>query len=250
MEQHGTEQGGQERRPREPAVDRGEGRPCRHRDDRHGIGERSEDLPDRPGPAPKVRPGAEPAVVRQSDRAIARLRVSQTADARDVAGAAEHRDCLDRPAAGRLGGSGIQRGRRGELVDLAVLLEYRLEERQSETRFGVEGKRLGGNVLAGPAQHERVEQLVGDEVAGRGVVLGPPGGGDPVAQLGLEAGPAQRHVGQDRHHVDHERLALGPVERLETRGVDEREQVPRCLDGSRVATHRRGRLPQALEDPA
>ena len=113
----------------------------------------------------------------------------------------------------------------------------------------MERHRLGRDVLAGPAQHERVEQLVGDEVAGRGVVLGPPGGRDPVAQVGLEAGPGQRHVGQHRHHVDHERLALGPVERLAPGRVDEREQVPGGLERARVAAGLRGGLAQALQDP-
>ena len=53
----------------------------------------------------------------------------------------------------------------------------------------MEAHRAGGDVLARAAEHERVEQLVGDEVAGGREVLGPPGGGDPVAQLALEARP-------------------------------------------------------------
>ena len=113
---------------------------------------------------------------------------------------------------------------------------------------GVEGHRLGGDVLARPAQHERVEQLVRDEVAGRRVVLGPPGGRDPVAQVGLEAGPGERDVRQHRHHVDDERLALGPVERLAAGGVDEREQVAGGLDRRRVAAGLGRGLAQALQD--
>ena len=41
-----------------------------------------------------------------------------------------------------------------------------------------------GDLLARAAEHERVEQLVGDELARAGVVLGAPRGGDAVAQLG------------------------------------------------------------------
>ena len=99
----------------------------------------------------------------------------------------------------------------------------------------MERHRARGDVLARAAQHERVEQLVGDEVAGRREVLGAPGRRDPVAQLAVEPGPRQRHVGQDRHHVDHERLALRPVERLAPRLVDQRQQVAGRLDRARVA---------------
>ena len=70
-----------------------------------------------------------------------------------------------------------------ELVDLAVLLEDRLEKRQAEPGLDVERHRPRGDVLAGPAQHERVEQLVGDQVASGRVVLGPPCRRDPVAEL-------------------------------------------------------------------
>ena len=144
-------------------------------------------------------------------------------------------------AAGAARDRGVDRRRGDELVDLAVLLEDRLEERQVEPGLDVEGHRARGDVLAGAAQHERVEQLVGDEVAGRREVLGAPGRRDPVAQLRVEAGALQRDVGQDRHHVDDERLALRPVERLAARLVDERQQVAGRLDRVRIAPGRHGR---------
>jgi hypothetical protein len=63
------------------------------------------------------------------------------------------------------------------------------------------------------------------------VVLSAPGGGDGVTQLFFEADLLQREVGEHAHHVDDERLALGPVERLTPRLVDEGEEIARHCDG-------------------
>ena len=131
VEQDGAEQGGHERRPGEPAVDRGQGRPGRHRDDRHGIGERAQDLPDRPGPAPNVRAGAEPAVVGQADPPIAPVVAHACIRTGADRGADDGRSPLGRSAAGRLGRGRVERRGSAQLVDLAILLEDRLEERQS-----------------------------------------------------------------------------------------------------------------------
>ncbi len=192
------------------------------RDDRGGVGERPQDLPDRGRSPPDERSGPEPAVVGEpGSRRGAGVRS-------DDDGASHRRPAVDRARRRR-----VQPGRGDQLIDLAVLLEDGLEQRQPEAGLGVEGHRLGRDVLARPAQHERVEQLVRDEVAGRRVVLGPPGGGDPVAQLRVEAGPLERDVGQDRHHVDHERLALRPVERLAPGRVDQRQEVAGRLDRRR-----------------
>ena len=114
----------------------------------------------------------------------------------------------------------------------------------------MEGHRPGRHVLAGPAEHERVEELVRDQVAGGRVVLGAPRGRDRIAQVALEPGARQGDVRQHRHHVDHERLALRAVERLATGLVDEREQVPGQFDRVRVTTGRHRRLAQPLEDAA
>ena len=105
----------------------------------------------------------------------------------------------------------------------------------------MEAQGAGGHVLARAAEHEGVEQLVGDQLARVVEVLGAPGGGDPVAQLDVEAGSAQRDVAEHGHHVDDERLALGAVERLAPCLVDEREQIAGRLDGVRVATGGYGR---------
>src|SRR3990172_8568918 len=64
------------------------------------------------------------------------------------------------------------------------------------------------------AAHRAAGGRGADGVPGGGVALGPPGGRDPVAQLGLEAGSPERDVGQHRHHVDHEGLALRPASGL------------------------------------
>ena len=82
------------------------------------------------------------------------------------------------------------------------------------------------------------------------VVLGAPGGGDPVAQLALEAGPAERDVAQDRHHVDDEGFPLGAVEGFAAGLVDEREQVRRRLDVAGIAAGRDGGGAQAFQDAA
>ena len=174
---------------------------------------------------------------RPSVRSSARLSVTEPTAAAALVASGSRPDAAatgtdptaptDSGAARRLRDRGEDRRRGDQLVDLAVLLEDGLEERQLESRLHVIGHRARGDVLARAAQHERVEQFVGDEVARGRVVLGPPGRRDPVAKLRVEAGPVQRDVGQDRHHVDHERLALRPVERLAPGLVDERQQVPR-----------------------
>ncbi len=81
-------------------------------------------------------------------------------------------------------------------------------------------------------------------------LLGSPGGGDPVAQLEVEAGSAERDIAEHGHHVDDERFALRPVERLAPGLVDEREQVAGRLDGMRVAPGVGSRGRQSLEDAA
>ena len=78
-------------------------------------------------------------------------------------------------------------------------------------------------------------------------VLGAPGGRDAVAQLAVEPGARQRDVAQHGHHVDHERLALGAVERLAPRLVDEREQVAGRLD--RPSGRGRRRRPPSWRRP-
>ena len=60
----------------------------------------------------------------------------------------------------------------------------------------------------------------------------------------------ERHVGQDRHHVDDERLALGPVECLAPGLVDERQEIAGGLERVRIAAGRDGRVAEPLEDPA
>src|SRR5439155_9792528 len=81
----------------------------------------------------------------------------------------------------------------------------------------------------------RVEQIVRDEIDGGREVLAAPRGGDLVAQRRFEAGAFQRDIGEDRHHVDDERLAFRAVERVAPRVGDEREQVTRDVDVFRIA---------------
>ena len=91
-----------------------------------------------------------------------------------------------------------------------------------------------------PQSMNASEQVVGDQVARGREVVGAPGRGDLVAQVALEPGTRQGDVAEHGHHVDHERLALRPVERLAARLVDEREEVAGRLDGLRVAAGGRG----------
>ena len=117
----------------------------------------------------------------------------------------------------------------------ALLLDDRLEERQLEAGLVLEACGAGGDILARATEHEGVEELVGDELAGLVELLGTPGGGDAVAKLEREAGAAQRDVAQDRHHVDDERFALGAIEGFAPGLVDERQQVAGGLDRARIA---------------
>ena len=82
-----------------------------------------------------------------------------------------------------------------------------------------------GDLAARAAEDVRIEELVGDERARPGVVLGAPLRRDAVAVLGLEPGALQGHVGENRHHVDHEGVALRAVQRIAPRLVDEREEI-------------------------
>jgi len=225
MEEDRAGQRREERREAEAAVDVGERRPREHRDHRGGIREGSEDLPGSSEATPARLHPPEASVVGERARSwrpdalgrrpyLCRRRHSPIRDA----------------FSHRRGSLGIERGRGQERIDLGVLLEHRLQEGQPEARIDVERHRLRSDVLARPTEHEGVEELVGDEVPGGGVVLGSPGGRDPVAQLGLETRPAQGYVRQDRHHVDDEGLALCPVERLAARPIDEREEVAGRLD--------------------
>ena len=94
------------------------------------------------------------------------------------------------------------------------------------------------------AENEGIEQLIGDELAGPVIILGPPGGGDLGAELRVEAGALQRDVAQDGDHVDHEGLAFGSVEGLAPAVVEQAQQIAAEFD---IA----GRAPRdggALED--
>src|SRR5581483_5548132 len=62
------------------------------------------------------------------------------------------------------------------------------------------------------------------------IVLRAPGGCDRVAQLARKSGALERYVAEHRHHVDHEWLALGAVQRRATTLVDQAEQVTGELD--------------------
>ena len=99
------------------------------------------------------------------------------------------------------------------------------------------------DLLARAAQHERVEQLIGDQLGGAVVVLGAPRGGHAVAQLRVEPRALHRDVGLHAHHVDDERLALRAVQRCPPSLVDERQEVPGNLQVGRVAPGRDGRVP-------
>ncbi len=239
MQEHARQQRAEERRPVPGFVHPGQGGSHQDRNDRRGERERPKDLVQGPNAAPSPIAGSE----------------------RPIVGEAERRGTARRSAGGRPGQrrpSGAHRARDGrvdrrgsdELVDLAILLEDRLEERQLEPGLRMEGHRARGDVLARPAQHEGIEQLVGDEVARGRVVLGPPGGGDPVAKLLVEPGPSERDVREHRHHVDDEWLPLRPVERLAPGLVDERQEVAGRLDRVRVPPGGLGRGTQPRRDAA
>ncbi len=234
MQQHPAGERRQERQEREPRIDDRERAAGEDRDRGRGVGERPQDLvggadaatsplekPEpaivgQPGGARRGGPGGRPGQCRPSRRDA--LPESAPARAPD----------RDRGRHGLAPGDSIrQRGvqlcRLDQLDRLILFLDHRLEKRQAQAGFGVESHRLRGDVLSGAAEHEGVQQIVGDELAGLVVVLGPPGCGDSVAYLLRESGALERHVAQDRHHVDHEGLALGPVQRLAASLVDERQ---------------------------
>ncbi|HEY8819125.1 MAG TPA: hypothetical protein VIM25_09940 [Candidatus Limnocylindrales bacterium] len=178
----GAQQRGDERGPAPQLVDPGERRPGEDRDHRSRERERPDDLVDRP---------------RSTAEAVARAELPVIGQA-EGHGARADRDWDLRAGHGRRRslGKGREDRRRGDqLVDLAVLLEDGLEERQGQAGLDVEGHRAGSDILARAAQQERIEQVVGDEVPGGRVILRPPGGRDPVAQLGVEPGSVQRDIG-------------------------------------------------------
>ncbi len=188
VQEHGGHEGQQEQASVEESLGPGQ---CAARGDRGDRGrerKRPQHLPQRAAPAAEPRSEPELRVVLEP-----------------------------RPAGALWGGAGLHGGGRGDLLvveaapafrralrqtsvdgrgvhdraELRLLLQHRLKERQLEAGVQVEGERARGDLLTGADEHERVEQLVGDE-ARRGVeLLGAPGGGDPVAQLGLEAGALQ-----------------------------------------------------------
>ena len=225
-------------RPRQCAASRDRRDRCRER-------ERPHDLPDRAGSATKALASAEL-------RVVVKARARRARGLGAGLGRGRGRDPLVVEAAPALrGGVGQAPEHRGGIHDggdLRLFLEHGLEERQLEPRVEVEGECTGGDLLARADEHERVKQLVGDEVGGDVVLLRPPGGRNALAQLGLEAGAPQRNVAEHAHHVDHERLALRPVERLAATVVDEREQVAGALDRRGVAAGALGRAAQPRED--
>ncbi len=91
---------------------------------------------------------------------------------------------------------GVEARRVEDPLDMHLLLEHRLEQRKLETRIGMEAHRAGGHIFGRAAEHERVQQVVGDEVPGRGEVIGPPRGCDLVAQVPLESRACQGHVAE------------------------------------------------------
>ena len=74
VEEHPAGEGGQERQPREAAVDRGERTTGQDRDDRRRVGERPQDLVRGAQTAAGTVEEAEPAVVGQADRTEPRRR--------------------------------------------------------------------------------------------------------------------------------------------------------------------------------
>ena len=98
------------------------------------------------------------------------------------------------------------------------------------------GVRALGDLAPRAAEDVRVEQLVCDERARAGVVLGAPLGRDAVAVLRLEPGALQGHIRKDRHHVDDERIALRAVQSITPRLVDEGEEITGDVDRVGIAT--------------
>ena len=123
----------QERQHRELPVERGERGAGEDRDDGRRVGEGPEDLPGRAEPAPDGLDRAQPPVVGERRAAggdrTATARPRAAADAR--ATSSRRRRDRRHPARRRRQVRVDRRGR-DELVDLALLLEDRLEERQPE----------------------------------------------------------------------------------------------------------------------
>ena len=99
-------------------------------------------------------------------------------------------------------------------VDLGLLLKDRLQQGHVHSGVIVIGVGASRDLVDSAAENEGIEQLIGNELAGTMVILGPPGGGNLGAQLRVEAGALQRDVAQHRDHVDHEGLALRPIQGL------------------------------------
>jgi hypothetical protein len=72
---------------------------------------------------------------------------------------------------------------------VSIFLQDRLQERHVETRLQMERERLFGHVFAGAAEHEGIQQLIGDQLGRFMEVVCPPRRRDPVAQVRLEPGP-------------------------------------------------------------
>ncbi len=114
--------------------------------------------------------------------------------------------------------------------DLGLILHHRLEQGNRHAGTVVlAGAR--GDVLTRADEHERLEQLVGDGLRGAVIVLGAPELVDLVAQLLGEPRSGHGDVREDGDHVDHEGLALGPVQSVAPRIADVAEQVAAKVDG-------------------
>jgi len=150
--------------------------------------------------------------------------------------------CRDDAAGGAPGA--VLDGGRQHRGHLRLLLQDRLQQRHGHPRLVVGGG-TRGHVGDSATEDKSVQQLVRDQCPGLVVILGPPRCRDLVAQGGIEADALQRYVAQHGDHVDDERLALGPVQRVAPAAVDQGEQVAPEIDVVGRATVARG----GLQDP-
>ena len=160
-----------------------------------------------------------------------------------------HRLSFPSPACGGGQGGGlrlrrISHGGVEDRVDLRALLQDRLQQRNVHPGLVV-SLGAGGDVMNRAAQDEGVEQLIRDQLARSVVVLGPPGGRDLAAQRRIESRALHRDIAQHGDHVNHERLALGPVQRFLAAAVEEAEEVAAKIDVARSAPMGRGALQDA-----
>ena len=189
VEQDSSDQRSHERRGMKLPIDEGESCPGRDRDHGRGIGERAKDLPgcgkatthclDRPEPTVVRKAPAAPRLDLMCRRVPVQRCAAELRAASAVRRADRHRHLSE------------ERGRGQQLLDLALFLEDRLQERQVQPSPDVVRHRLRGDIIARTAQHERIEQIVGDQVAGGREVLGSPRRGDRITERGVEASPSQ-----------------------------------------------------------